>query len=98
MTEEGKIQKKITDHLKRNGWFTTKLMQTSTNGIPDVLAVRHDQTLWIEVKTPTGRLSEIQKFRIRELTEKYSQNVMVVYSYAEFYEKYTGKELKTKRK
>jgi len=98
MTEEGKIQKKITDHLKRDGWFTTKLMQTSTNGIPDVLAVRSGQTLWIEVKTPTGRLSEIQKHRIKELSEKYSQDVMVAYSYAEFYEKYTGKQLKTKNK
>ena len=88
MTEEGKIQKKITDHLKKDGWFVTKLMQTSTNGIPDVLAVRENQTLWIEVKTPTGRLSEIQKYRISELDQKFGQYVYVSYSYAEFSDQY----------
>jgi len=98
MTEEGKIQKKITDHLKKDGWFVTKLIQTSTNGIPDVLAVRPGQCLFIEVKTPTGRLSEIQKYRITELVESYSQDVIVAFSYQEFYEKYTGNKLKTNNK
>lgn len=88
MTEEGKIQKKITDHLKKDGWFTTKLMQTSTNGIPDVLAVKSERTLWIEVKTPTGRLSEIQKYRIKQLIFDFDQEVMVAYSYQEFKEQY----------
>lgn len=88
MTEEGKIQKKITDRLKKDGWFVTKLMQTSTNGIPDVLAVRQNETLWVEVKTPTGRLSEIQKYRISELDQKFGQHVYVSYSYAEFNEQY----------
>lgn len=88
MTEEGKIQKKITDRLKKDRWFVTKLMQTSTNGIPDVLAVRQGETLWVEVKTPTGRLSEIQKYRIKELDQKFGQYVYVSYSYAEFTEQY----------
>ncbi len=93
MTPEGKVQKKITDHLKRDGWFVTKLMQTSTNGIPDVLAVRSGQTLFIEVKTLSGKLSELQKFRIKELRDKYSQDVLVSYGYEHFYEQYTGKKL-----
>lgn len=88
MTEEGKIQKKITDHLKKDGWFTTKLMQTSTNGIPDVLAVREGETIWIEVKTLVGRLSEIQKYRIKQLNQEFGQYVYVAYSYAEFKEQY----------
>jgi len=93
MTEEGKIQKKITEHLKKDGWFVTKLMQTSTNGIPDVLAVRSGQTLFIEVKTLTGRLSPIQKYRIGELKDKYSQDVIIAFGYEDFYEQYTGNKL-----
>lgn len=83
MTEEGKIQKKITDHLKKDGWFVTKLMQTSTNGIPDVLAVKGTKTLWVEVKTATGRLSKLQEYRIDEL-RRFGQKVCVAYSYNDF--------------
>ena len=87
MTPEGKIQKKITDRLKKDGWFTTKLMQTSTNGIPDVLAVRPGRTLFIEVKTERGRLAELQKYRISEL-EKFGQEVIVAFGFNNFLEQY----------
>ena len=88
MTPEGKIQEKITKHLKKEGWFVTKLMQTSTNGIPDVLAVKMNQTLFIEVKTEKGRLSPLQVARIKVLTETFHQWVLVAYGYEDFLTQY----------
>lgn len=40
------------------------------NGIPDLVAFKDGKTIFIEVKQPTGVLSEIQKVRIKQLKEK----------------------------
>ena len=37
------------------------------NGIPDLMCLKDGKTMFIEVKQPNGKLSEIQKFRIDEL-------------------------------
>ncbi len=66
MTEQ-KIQFLITNYLKKEGWLVTKLMMTTTSGIPDVLAIRQGKTIFIEVKKPGGRLSRIQEYRIAEI-------------------------------
>jgi Holliday junction resolvase len=45
-----------------------KLIRTNKNGIPDLLCLKKNETpLFIEVKTKTGVVSEIQKYRIKEL-------------------------------
>jgi len=64
---ESKIQSKIKKKLELNGFFVTKLIKTSTNGIPDLLAVKDGKATFIEVKRPEGVLSELQKLRIKEL-------------------------------
>ena len=40
------------------------------NGIPDLVAFKEGKTMFIEVKQPTGVLSEIQKIRIKQLREQ----------------------------
>ena len=40
------------------------------NGIPDLMCLKDGKTMFIEVKQPTGKLSEIQKFRIDELRKQ----------------------------
>lgn len=89
MTPEGKIQKKIISYLKDSGYFVTKLMQTSTNGIPDVLAVSGHTTIFVEVKTETGKLSELQKTIISDLRRK-KQKVIVCFGYEDFVDKYSN--------
>ena len=69
MTEQ-QIQKKITDQLTNDGWFVIKLMKTSINGIPDLMALRNGTTKFIEVKKPRGIISEIQKYRIKQLRKQ----------------------------
>lgn len=67
---EQKIQSKIIKKLELNGWYVVKLIKTSKNGIMDLMALRNGITMFIEVKQPNGVLSEIQKFRIKELTSQ----------------------------
>ncbi len=47
---EAEIQRAIINRHKKNGWFVTKLIQTSTNGIPDVLLIKDGRVVFIEVK------------------------------------------------
>ena len=70
MTEQ-QIQKKRIDQLESQGYYVLKLVKTNKNGIPDVLAIHSDgRVLFSEIKTPTGRLSKLQEYRLKEL-EKY---------------------------
>lgn len=67
---EQKIQSKIIKKLELNGWYVVKLIKTSKNGIMDLIALKNGKTIFIEVKQPNGVLSEIQKYRIKELTSQ----------------------------
>lgn len=67
---ESARQTKIKKQLEKEGWFVIKLIKTSVNGIPDLMALKNGDTIFIEVKQPKGVLSEIQKYRIKELREK----------------------------
>jgi Holliday junction resolvase len=44
-----------------------KLIRTNKNGIPDLLALKPDDVLFIEVKGAKGVVSPLQKYRIEEL-------------------------------
>ena len=66
MTEQ-QLQTKIKRKLIERGWYVTKLIKTSTNGIPDLLAIKYGKAMFIEVKREGGKLSPIQELRIEEL-------------------------------
>ena len=67
---EQQIQKKIIKKLEAEGYLVIKLIKTNLNGIPDLLAIKDNKPLFIEVKQPKGKLSEIQKYRIQQLKDK----------------------------
>lgn len=67
---ESKIQKKIIEELEDHGYFVLKLIKTNKNGIPDLLAVKQNRSIFIEVKQEKGVLSPVQKFRINEIRQK----------------------------
>lgn len=53
------------------------------NGIPDLIAFKDGKTIFIEVKQPTGVLSEIQKIRIKQLrAQGFEVNVWTDYQVA----------------
>ncbi len=46
-----------------------KLIKTNKNGIPDLMCLKDGITMFIEVKRPNGKLSELQKIRIKQLRD-----------------------------
>jgi Holliday junction resolvase len=66
---ESKIQSGIIKKLELQGYFVIKLIATNKNGIADILALKNGKAIFIEVKQPTGVLSELQKLRIKQLTD-----------------------------
>jgi Holliday junction resolvase len=66
---EQKIQTKIINQLTKEGWLCVKLIKTNKNGIPDLMCLKDGITMFIEVKRPNGKLSELQKIRIKQLRD-----------------------------
>ncbi len=67
MTEQ-QIQAKRIKQLEAEGYYVLKLVKTNKNGIPDILAIPPDsKVLFSEVKTPKGKVSKLQEYRLKEL-------------------------------
>jgi len=67
MTEQ-KIQAKRIKQLEAEGYYVIKLTKTNKNGIPDLIAIPpNSDVLFSEIKTENGKLSPLQKYRIKEL-------------------------------
>jgi|TARA_R100000664_G_scaffold12797_1_gene20519 hypothetical protein len=65
---EQKIQNKRMKELESEGYYVIKLMKTNKNGIPDLIAIPPNcGVLFSEVKTKKGVVSELQKYRLKEL-------------------------------
>jgi hypothetical protein len=69
MTEQ-QIQSKRIKQLESEGYYVLKLIKTNKNGIPDLVAIPPDcGVLFSEVKRPTGKLSRLQEYRLKELNQ-----------------------------
>jgi Holliday junction resolvase len=67
---ESNIQAKIIKRFTDSGFLVIKLIKTSKNGIPDLMALKDGKVLFVEVKRPLlGKLSKVQEYRIKELKE-----------------------------
>jgi len=65
---EQQIQSKRIKQLEAEGYYVIKLIKTNKNGIPDIIAIPPDSNvIFSEVKTPKGRLSKLQEYRLKEL-------------------------------
>lgn len=65
--KEQQIQAKRIKQLEAEGYYVLKLIKTNKNGIPDLIAIKEGEVLFSEIKTANGKLSEIQKYRMKEL-------------------------------
>jgi Holliday junction resolvase len=65
--KEQQIQAKRIKQLEADGYYVLKLIKTNKNGIPDLIAIKEGDILFSEIKTTNGKLSEIQKYRMKEL-------------------------------
>ena len=67
MTEQ-QIQSKRIKELESQGYYVLKLIKTNKNGIPDLVAFKPNaDVLFSEVKTPKGKVSKLQEYRLKEL-------------------------------
>lgn len=60
---ENQIQSMIRDRLVWDGWFVIRHQQGlgSLKGLSDLSAIKNGKTVYIEVKTPRGVLSQYQE-------------------------------------
>ena len=69
MTEQ-QIQSHRIKELEAEGYYVIKLINTNKNGIPDLIAIpKGANVLFSEVKTPKGKVSKLQEYRLKELKE-----------------------------
>jgi hypothetical protein len=66
---ESQIQSEIIHWLENNGWLVVKIIQTNKNGWPDLQIHALGVTIFIEVKRPGGKVSELQKYRHKQITD-----------------------------
>lgn len=68
---ESAILRAIRDYLRLRGWtvYRQQAGPLTVKGWPDLIAIRSGEVIGIEVKTPTGRLSEYQA----EMQEEWSR-------------------------
>jgi Holliday junction resolvase len=66
---ESKIQAKIKARFENAGWIVVKLIQTNCNGIPDLMCLKGGKTIFVEVKQPGKKPTELQQFRHDQLTQ-----------------------------
>ncbi len=61
--KEADIQAAIRQYLQLKGWFIVKIHQSlgCYRGIADLYALKAGRHVWIEVKTPRGKLSRHQE-------------------------------------
>ena len=66
---ENKIQRKIRERLEKDGWLVIKIISSSLNGIPDLIAHRGGETIYIETKIPGRDPDPLQEYRHKQIRE-----------------------------
>ena len=83
--KESKIQKKIMMHLEAHGFVAIDVITASISGIADILACSPEGCFWaIEVKTPKGRASALQKRFISKVDAKPNAEAFFAYGYEDY--------------
>lgn len=67
--KESQLQSKIIERLKKHGWYVVKLIQTNTNGMPDLMCIRKGNVIFLEVKIEGEELKPLQEHRIKQLNQ-----------------------------
>ena len=70
MAAEAQLQNNVIKYLTRKGWMCNKTIKMSKSGWADVIAISPDgRHLWLEIKGPNGRVSEIQAWTIQQMKQ-----------------------------
>jgi Holliday junction resolvase-like predicted endonuclease len=66
---ETSLKVAVKRYLRSIGAMTIKVSDRFTSGIPDLIVIHNGRTLFIELKTPTGVVSNLQKYTIEQINE-----------------------------
>lgn len=64
---ESDIEAAVTRRAEALGWLSFKWVSPGNRGVPDRLYFKNGKTIMVEFKTPSGRLSALQKAQIKRL-------------------------------
>lgn len=67
---EGKIETYLIRKSEENGFICRKYVSPSRKGVPDRIVIANGHTVFIELKSETGKLSEIQKREIKRMLKQ----------------------------
>lgn len=76
---ESQFEQNWSKKAALRGWLPVKNIQTNLNGWPDRMYMKDGKVFFIEFKSKTGRLSELQKYRIEQI-RKLKFHCFVFYS------------------
>ena len=60
--DESKLEGKVCNLFKSNGWIVFKINGNNQRGAPDRLFLKNKKLVFIEFKARNGRLSQHQKY------------------------------------
>ena len=60
---EANIKRQVKDYLSLKGYFHFYILQGlgAAKGIPDIIAIKNNRVLFLEIKRPGGKQSKYQK-------------------------------------
>lgn len=67
MAKESYMQTKILKWLRSQGYYAVKIISTTKNGSPDIIACINGKFVGIEVKIDYNELTELQKYNQRQI-------------------------------
>jgi hypothetical protein len=67
---ESALERRYSKMLHEAGWWGTKLINTSTPGIPDRLFIKQARVVFIEFKIPGERPRPLQKYVQEKIQEQ----------------------------
>lgn len=64
-----KQQTKLIKHWQSKGYFVINLVKVTPSGLPDLIAIKPNEVIFIESKEVWDKLSALQKIKIKMLKQ-----------------------------
>lgn len=64
-----KMQSRLIKHWQCKGYFVINLVKITPSGLPDLIALKPNEVIFIESKEKWDRLSPLQKVKIKMLKQ-----------------------------
>jgi len=64
-----KQQTKLINQWKQRGYFVINLVKVTPSGLPDLIALKNNEVIFIESKEKWDKLSTLQRIKIKMLNE-----------------------------